>query len=132
MSVDRPPPKLKGDPMKTLLFTNGKTMLKTMKARVCLPMAAMFLTAVLAGPAAAEKQLPFRGSVQGRETDVFQGPPPGNTIGRWERHGNRHPAWSIYGDLERYGEPLGRFGNRVLSLHRGQRRQHLYYACRTG
>ncbi len=40
--------------MKTLLFTNGKTMLKTiMKTSIHLPMAAMFLTAVLAGPAAA-------------------------------------------------------------------------------
>jgi hypothetical protein len=36
------------------------------------------LTAALAGPAAAaEKQVPFKGSIQGREIEVFQGPPPG-------------------------------------------------------
>jgi hypothetical protein len=46
--------------------------------------AAMFLTGALAGPAAAgekgekhDKQVPFSGSVQGRENDVFHGPPPG-------------------------------------------------------
>ena len=61
--------------MKTLLFKHGKTMLKTMmKTSIYLPMAAMFLTAVLAGPLAAEKQVPFRGSLQGRETDVVQPP----------------------------------------------------------
>jgi hypothetical protein len=44
--------------MKTLLFTNGKTMLKTIKRiMIHLPMAAMFLTAVLAGTAAAENQV---------------------------------------------------------------------------
>lgn len=49
-----------------------------------LAVAAMFVTGVLAGPAAAagkgeksEKQVPFSGSVQGRETDVVQGLPPG-------------------------------------------------------
>ena len=52
--------------MKTLLFTNGKTMLKTiMKTSIHLPMAAMFLTAVLAGPAAAENQVPFKGQSSG-------------------------------------------------------------------
>jgi hypothetical protein len=62
--------------MQTRLFTKGKTnMTAIMKTSIYLPMAAMFLTAALAGPAAAEKQLPFSGSVQGRETDVFQDPP---------------------------------------------------------
>jgi hypothetical protein len=52
--------------MKTLLFTNGKTMLKTMmKTSIHLPMAAMFLTAFLAGTAAAENQVPFKGSLEG-------------------------------------------------------------------
>ena len=52
--------------MKTLLFTNGKTMLKTMmKTSIHLPMAAMFLTALLAGPAAAENLVPFKGSLEG-------------------------------------------------------------------
>ena len=52
-----------------------------MKTSIYLPMAAMFLTAALVGPAAAaEKQVPFSGSVQGNETDVFQGPPPGSLL----------------------------------------------------
>ena len=52
--------------MKTLLFTNGKTMLKTiMKSSTHLPMAAMFLSAVLTGTAAAENQVPFKGSLEG-------------------------------------------------------------------
>ena len=56
--------------MKTLLFTNGKTMLKTiMKSSIHLPMAAMFLSAaMLAGPAGAGNQVPFKGSLEG----VFQ------------------------------------------------------------
>lgn len=52
-----------------------------MKTSIYLPMAAMFLTAALVGPAAAaDKQVPFSGSVQGNETDVFQGPPPGSLL----------------------------------------------------
>jgi hypothetical protein len=52
--------------MKTLPFTNGKTMLKTMmKTSIHLPMAAMFLTALLAGPAAAENHVPFKGRLEG-------------------------------------------------------------------
>jgi hypothetical protein len=52
--------------MQTLLFTNGKTMLKTiMKTSIHLPMAAMFLAAVLAGPAAARNQVPFKGQSSG-------------------------------------------------------------------
>ena len=46
-----------------------------MKRSIYLPMAAMLLTAAFAGPAAAaEKQVPFSGSIQGSETDVFQPP----------------------------------------------------------
>ena len=57
--------------MKTLLFTNGKTMLKTiMKTNIHLPMAAMFLAAVLAGPAAAGNQVPFKGQSSGAVTTV--------------------------------------------------------------
>jgi hypothetical protein len=48
--------------------------LTIMKTSIYLPIAAMFLTAALAGPAAAEKQVPFSGSVQGRENDVVQPP----------------------------------------------------------
>src|SRR2546425_3957691 len=57
--------------MNTALFTKGKANMKTiMKTSIYLPMAAMFLTAALAGPAAAESQVPFSGFVQGRELDV--------------------------------------------------------------
>src|SRR5882672_6786513 len=58
--------------MQTRLFTKGKTNTKTiMKTSIYLPMAAMFLTAALAMPvAAAENQVRFSGSVQGRELDV--------------------------------------------------------------
>jgi hypothetical protein len=42
------------------------------KASICLPMAsAMFFTVALAGPAAAAKYVPFKGSFQGGETYVF-------------------------------------------------------------
>ena len=52
--------------MKTLLFTNRKTTLKPMmKTSLYLPMAAMFLTALLAGPAAAGNLVPFKGSLEG-------------------------------------------------------------------
>src|SRR5947199_355182 len=49
------------------------------KTVLCLPVAAMFLTLALTGraDAAAEKQTPLIGSIQGQEKDVFQGPPPG-------------------------------------------------------
>jgi hypothetical protein len=48
-----------------------KTSMKsTMKTSICLPMAAMFLTTALAGPLAAEKYVPFKGSVQGHDTVI--------------------------------------------------------------
>jgi hypothetical protein len=58
-----------------------KTLTRT---SISVAMAAMLLTVGLGGPIAAagkgaksEKQVPFSGSVQGRENDVFHGPPPG-------------------------------------------------------
>jgi hypothetical protein len=58
------------------------------KSRFYLPIAALILTATLAVPAAAQNQVPFKGSLQGQETDTPQrGPPPttlnanGNTTG---------------------------------------------------
>jgi hypothetical protein len=58
-----------------------KTLTRT---SISVAMAAMLLTVGLGGHIAAagkgeksEKQVPFSGSVQGRENDVFQGPPPG-------------------------------------------------------
>ena len=91
--------------MKTLLFTHGKTMLKTIaKASIHLPMAAMFLTALLVGPAAAEKHVPFRGSLQGRETDVVQPPPTllvdGNGTGIATHLGQFTVTWEATVNLE--------------------------------
>jgi hypothetical protein len=45
-----------------------------MKSILGLQMTAMFLTAALAGPAAAEKEVPFKGSVQAVETYDVQFP----------------------------------------------------------
>jgi hypothetical protein len=49
----------KGAHMKTITRTN-----------IYLPMAAMILTAVLAVPAAAKDQVPFKGAMQGHDTDL--------------------------------------------------------------
>lgn len=52
-----------------------------MRTTIYLPLAAMLLTASLAGPAAAaNKQVPFKGSFQGQEVAIFQGPPPGSLL----------------------------------------------------
>ena len=42
--------------------------------------AALILTAALAVPAAAQKQVPFKGAMQGREIDTPQGGPPPTTL----------------------------------------------------
>ena len=74
--------------MKTLLFTNGKTMLKTiMKTSIHLPMAAMFLAAVLAGPAAARNQVPFKGQTSGIATTESFDPVAGIIYVRGEAEG---------------------------------------------
>ena len=67
--------------MQISLFTNGKTNTKSvMKASISLAVAAMLLTAALAVPAAAQKQVPFKGSLQGHEIDTPQGGPPPTTL----------------------------------------------------
>ena len=67
--------------MQISLFTNGKTNTKSMmKASISLAVAAMLLTAALAIPAAAQKQVPFKGSLQGHENDTPQGGPPPTTL----------------------------------------------------
>ena len=67
--------------MQITLFTNGKANTKSvMKASISLVLAAMLLTAVLAVPAAAQKQVPFKGSLQGHETDTPEGGPPPTTL----------------------------------------------------
>ena len=40
------------------------------RSNIYLPMAAMILTAALAVPAAAQKQVPFKGAMQGHDTDI--------------------------------------------------------------
>src|SRR5437762_9463270 len=55
------------------------------------PIAVLFLTAALAGAAvAAEKHIPFSGSLHAYERSVCQGPSARNTFGRCERRRNRH------------------------------------------
>src|SRR5437660_2805369 len=51
-----------------------------MRSRIYLPIAALILTAALAVPAAAQKQVPFKGAMQGREIDTPQGGPPPTTL----------------------------------------------------
>lgn len=48
-----------------------------LSSRMYLPMAAVLLTAALAGPVVAADLVPFKGSLQAQETSVFHGPPPG-------------------------------------------------------
>jgi hypothetical protein len=60
-------------------LTKGKTDMRTiMRNNINLPMAAILLTAALVGPAvAADKLVPFSGSLQAKETIIaFQGSPP--------------------------------------------------------
>ena len=64
--------------MQITLF-KGKTNPKSMM-KAGIAVAAMFLTAALAVPAAAQKQVPFKGSLQGQETDTPQGGPPPTTV----------------------------------------------------
>ena len=51
-----------------------------MKTTINRPIAAMLLTAALAVSAAAQKQVPFKGSLQGQEIDTAQGGPPPTTL----------------------------------------------------
>jgi hypothetical protein len=52
---------------------NGAQMNTILKSLLGLHMTAMFLTVVLAGPAAAKNQVPFHGSLQGVESGEVQG-----------------------------------------------------------
>ena len=69
-----------------------------------LPMAAMFLTAAINVPSAAEKQVPFRGSLQGRESDVVQPPATllvdGNGTGIATHLGQCTVTWEATVNLE--------------------------------
>ena len=67
--------------MQITLLTDGKTNAQpVMKASVSLVVAAMLLTAVLAVTAAAQNQVPFKGSLQGHESDTPEGGPPPTTL----------------------------------------------------
>ena len=50
------------------------------RSNIYLPMAALMLTIALALPAAAQKQVPLKGSIQGHEIDTPQGGPPPTTL----------------------------------------------------
>ena len=65
-----------------------------MKASISLAVAAMLLTASLAVPAAAQKQVPFKGAMQGREIDTPQGGPPLPRYRSTEGPGELLP-WSV-------------------------------------
>jgi len=66
--------------MEITSFTNWKTNTESvMKASISLVVAAMLLTAVLAVPAAAQKQVPFKGTMQGHDVDS-PGPSEGTIV----------------------------------------------------
>lgn len=48
-----------------------------MKSSIRLTLASMLVTMVLAGSAAAQKLVPFQGSIHGTDADSFDGVPPG-------------------------------------------------------
>src|SRR6266545_3008227 len=64
------------DEQKPLLTKERQYMNTLIRSSIYLPMA-MFLTLAVAGPAVAQKLVPFSGSVQGQEIDIFNPPPPG-------------------------------------------------------
>jgi hypothetical protein len=53
------------------------TMTRIMKSSIRLTLASMLVTMVLAGSAAAQKVVPFQGSIHGTDADSFDGLPPG-------------------------------------------------------
>src|SRR5882672_4222626 len=71
-------------------LTKGSTDMKTIiRNGSYLPMAAILLTAALAGPAVAgDKLVPFSGSLHAEEKSVFQGPPPGTLLADGTGGGN--------------------------------------------
>src|SRR5215218_4905678 len=77
----------------------------TSKSGPYLPLATIILTMALGIPGAAQPQAPFRGSIQGQETDVFQGPPPGtlavdgHATGIATHLGKSTYAWQVTVDL---------------------------------
>src|SRR3989442_6693765 len=68
--------------MHTTLSQKGKTDMRTiMRNSISLPMAAILWTVALAGQAvAADKLVPFSGSLHAKESIVLQGVPPGTFV----------------------------------------------------
>src|SRR5260370_32400859 len=68
--------------MRKTVAQKGKTDRRTMmRNSIRLPMAAMLLAAALAGPAvAADRLVPFSGSLHAKEFIVLQGVPPGTFV----------------------------------------------------
>jgi hypothetical protein len=64
--------------MRTTISTKGQTAMRTITTNINLPMAAVLLSAALAGPAlAADKLVPFKGTLHANEKIVStQGSPP--------------------------------------------------------
>jgi hypothetical protein len=114
--------------MRMNLFINGKTNSRSvMKASISLTVAAMLLTAALSVPAAAQTQVPFKGSLQGHETDTPRGGPPPTTL---IVDGSDTGIATLVGQFS-FSYQLtvnlaNGYRNRVCSFGRGQRRQHRY------
>ena len=66
------------------------------RSNIYLPMAAIILTAVLAVPAAAQTQVPFKVTMQGPDTDTCFSPCPPPIVRHYKRQGNWHPCRSIH------------------------------------
>src|SRR5260370_29349636 len=80
-------------------LTKGKTEMRTiMRNSIYLPMAAVLLTAALAGPAAADDKLvPFSGSLHAKESIVsFQGAPPVSFVVDGTGGGRATPPWLFF------------------------------------
>ena len=62
-----------------------------MQTRVSLTLVAMFVTLTLIGPAAAQKPMPFHGSIQGEETAAFNADQSIRTVDGSGTGSSNHP-----------------------------------------
>src|SRR2546426_9421145 len=110
--------------MRTTLSQKGKTDMRTiMRNSISLPMAAILLTVALAGQAvAADKLVPFSGSLHAKESIVLQGVPPGTFVADGSGGGDGtllglfSLGWEVSGLFA--GGPGGGAGP-FLAAHRG-------------
>ena len=93
-------------------------------------MAALILTAALAIPVAAQKQVPFKGTMQGNDTDI--GGPRTAFVVDTSGTGIATHLGQFLIQPGKHGKPRCEHCNGVWSLDRGQWRQHLYDNCRIG